>query len=117
MASLQTILIGINTKLSGIIMSAKHSDSSNEADMLELDDVVEAYCGYISDVSRTVSSILNTATSNQEKMIWYNNIVGAYNHFVSQTECYDGTEIENVLSPIFHLTESFIDKIASLIKP
>ena len=117
MASLQTILIGINTKLSGIIMSAKHSDSSNEADILELDDVVEAYSGYISDVSRTIPSILNETTSKQEKMTWYNNIVGAYNHFVSKTECYDGTEIEDVLSPIFHLTESFIDKVASIIKP
>lgn len=117
MASLQTILIGINTKLSGIIMSAKHSDSSNEADILELDDVVEAYCGYISDVSRTITSILNETTSKQEKMIWYNNIVGAYNHFVSKTECFDGTEIEEILKPIFYLTENFIDNVVSLIKP
>ena len=117
MSSLQAIFIEINSKLTGIITSAKYSDSSNEADMLELDDVVEAYCGYILDVSHTIASVLNETVSMQEKIMWYNNIVGAYNHFESKTECYDGTEIEEVLSPILHLTESFIDKTASIIKP
>ena len=100
-ASVQKILNEINSKLTGINMLARHSDCSIESDTLELDDMVENYCGYISDLNRTISSILNEASSFQEKLVWYNNLVSAYNHFVAKTECFDGTSIEEILTPIF----------------
>ncbi len=97
-------------------MLARHSDCSIESDTLELDDMVENYCGYISDLNRTISSILNEASSFQEKLVWYNNLVSAYNHFVAKTECFDGTSIEEILTPIFHITEDFIDNVKEIAK-
>lgn len=115
-ASLQKIFNEINSKLTSINVLARHSDCSIEADMLELDDTVEKYCGYISDLNRTISSILNEASSFQEKLVWYNNLVSTYNHCVAKTECFDGTSIEEILTPIFHITEDFIDNVKEIAK-
>lgn len=97
-------------------MLAQQSDCSIESDTLELDDMVENYCGYILDLNRTISSILNEASSFQEKLVWYNNLVSTYNHFVAKTECFDETSIEEILTPIFHITEDFIDNVKEIAK-
>lgn len=115
-ASQQRILNEINSKLTSINVLARHSDCSIEADMLELDDTVEKYCGYVLDLNHTISSILNETPSSKEKLAWYNNLVSAYNKFVAKTEDFDGTSIEEILSPIFHITEDFIDNVKEIAK-
>ncbi|MDE6089570.1 MAG: hypothetical protein K2G41_02615 [Duncaniella sp.] len=115
-ASLQKILNEINSRLAGVNVLARYSGCSTETAMLELDDTVEKYCGYVLDLNRAISSILNDASSFQEKLIWYNNLISIYNHFVAKTECFDGTSIEEVLRPIFYVTEDFIDNIKSITK-